>query len=544
MDRADSTIEKGTHSVQPSLQNTSILRPDRPEERYLKGFRLFQVYSGFLITVLLITLDQTIVATALPQIVSHFNALNDVTWPVTAYFLTQGGLILFVGQVLKLFPKKTVYLSSTALFEIGSLICALANSMPLFIVGRAIAGCGAAGIQMSVATLTPEITPLEKRPVLYATFGGVLGLSAVLGPLLGGTFTDKVSWRWCFWINLPCGAVGAAVVFFLLKIHPQDETQSKHKWMHLDWAGAVLMLGSFASFLLPLQWGGNVKAWNNPTVIALFAVSAALLLIFLVWERRLSFKAMVPLRLLARRTQVGGAVAGFLGYLAMLLVTYYLPLWYQARGQTAIQSGLSILPYLISLVVAAGVAGAIVTKFGNYWWFLFLCPITTAVAGGLLFTLRAETPTAHLIGFQILYGIGIGATFQNVLLAVQVDFADDEDMIPQATAFVSFTQILGGIVGIAVAGSIFANRFRHYLDIFASDLPPDARAAVLQTVTVIKLLPLELKNQVVEAYARGLGPIFLLSVVAAILSSLSTLLIANVNIHTRAKAISESRATS
>ncbi|KAJ6576565.1 MFS general substrate transporter [Mycena vulgaris] len=521
---ADLKIEEGTT---PASQQCSAAL--HPEDRYLKGLRLAQVYSGFLITVLLVTLDQTIVATALPQIVSHFNALNDVTWPVTAYFLTQGGCILFVGQVLRSFPKKPIYLWSTALFEIGSLICALSNSMPLFIAGRAIAGCGAAGIQMS-------ITPLDKRPVLYSTFGGIIGVSAVLGPLLGGTFTDKVTWRWCFWSGYQCGAVGAAVVFFLLKLRPlpqvQDQKNHMQKWMRLDWAGATLILGSFASVLLPLQWGGNVKSWSNPTVITLFVVSAILLFVFLIWERFMGLKAMVPLRLLTRRTQVGGAIAG-----------YYLPLWYQARGQTAIQSGLSILPYLIALVVAAGIAGAM--KFGNYWWFLFLCPITTAVAAGLLFTLRADTPTAHLIGFQILYGvgIGIGATFQNVLIAVQVDFADEEDMIPQVTAFISFTQILGGIVGIAVAGSIFANKFRHNLGVYASDLPPDAKAAVLRTVTVIKLLPPELQTQVVDAYARSLGPIFLISVVATILSSLSALFIANVNIRARAKALSELRAT-
>ncbi|KAK7012869.1 MFS general substrate transporter [Favolaschia claudopus] len=516
--------------------------PDCPEDRYLRGVQLFQVYCGLLITVLLITLDQTIVATALPQIVSHFNALSDVTWPVTAYFLTQGGLILFAGQVLSLFPKKKVYLSSTLLFEIGSLMCGIANSMPLFIAGRAVAGCGAAGIQMSVATLTPEITPLDKRPVLYATFGGVLGLSAVLGPLLGGAFTDRASWRWCFWINLPCGAVGAAVVFFLLNVKPpiRNENERTPRWMRLDWAGAILMLGSFACFLLPLQWGGNVRAWNDPVVIALFAVSIVLLFGFFAWERFMGPKSMVPLRLLTRRTQIGGAIYGFLGYLAMLLVTYYLPLWYQARGKSAIQSGLGILPYLISLVVAAGVAGGAVTKFGNYWWFLLLCPFTTAIAGGLFFTLRGDTPAAHLIGYQILYGVGIGTTFQNVLLAVQVDFADNEIMIPQATAFVSFTQILGGIVGIAVAGSMFANNFRHHLDIYAPDLPSSAREAVLQSVTVIKSLPTVLRTQVVEAYARGLGPIFLLSVAAAILSSVSTLLIANVNIHERAKTISQS----
>ncbi|KAJ7572138.1 MFS general substrate transporter [Mycena floridula] len=522
---------------------------------YLSGRPLLLVFLGLLISVLLVTLDQTIVATALPQIVSHFNALSDVTWVVTACkflvfpsyitqisprdtdFLTQGGLVLVFGQILKNYPKKTVFLASIFVFELGSLICALSNSMAQLIAGRAIAGCGAAGIQMSVTTITPEIVPLERRPILFAALGGVIGISAVLGPLLGGTLTDKLSWKWCFWINLPCGAVAVLLVVFLLKIKKRPDlgpvAPAQAWWKRFDWAGGVIVLGFFTSLLLPLQWGGNTKAWNDPTVIALFVVAAVLFGIFLCWERWMGQNAMIPLDVLARRTQIGCALAGFFSYLVMLLGTYYLPLWYQARGHSATHSGLDILPYLIAIVAAAGVCGAIVTKTGQYWWFLFLCPLVAAIGSGLLFTLKADTPQSHLIGFQILCGVGVGGAFQNVLIAVQADYADNEDMIPQATSFVSFCQILGGLVGIAMGGSIFANNLRRNLDVYGDILSPEIKMAILRSVSVIKLLPEPQQTDVVSAYAQSLGPVFLIGVVGAILGSISALCVSNINLHSR-----------
>ncbi|EEB89971.1 hypothetical protein MPER_11882 [Moniliophthora perniciosa FA553] len=432
------------------------------ETQYLETRDLVLVFLGFLMATLLITLDQTIIATALPQIVSHFNALGDVTWVVTAYFLTQGGLILITGQVLKVFPKKTIFLLSITLFETGSLICALSHSMAQLIAGRAIAGCGAAGIQKS-------------------------------GPILGGTFTDKLTWRWCFWINLPCGAVAILLVIVFLKYHSRPNsgqgTRSTNSWLRLDWIGGLLNLGFFTCLLLPVQWGGNTRPWNDAAVIALFVVAVVLLGAFLAWERYKGKEAMIPLEVLSRRTQIGcacgGASSPFISYLVLMIATYYLPLWYQARGHSATRSGLDILPYLIALVLAGAVSGGVVTKTGHYWWILLLCPAITAVGAGLLFTLRIDTPGANLIGYQILYGVGIGVYFQNVLLVAQADYVDDEDMIPQASSFVTFCQLLGGIIGIA----IFSNNLRKNLDLHAPNLTPELKAAVLRSVSVIGMLP-------------------------------------------------------
>ncbi|KIJ58908.1 hypothetical protein HYDPIDRAFT_44277 [Hydnomerulius pinastri MD-312] len=511
-----------------------------PKSQYLDGKQLLVVFIGLLVAVLLVALDQTIVATALPRIVSYFDALSNVTWVVTAYYLTQGGCMLVVGQILMLSRKKIVFLAAIALFEIGSLICAVAPSMNVLIFGRAVAGCGAAGIQISVATIIPDITPLEKRPILFASFGGIIGISTVAGPILGGAFTDHLTWRWCFWINLPCGAFAVLLVLLFLKNNPPavspDSVGGRSTWLRIDWIGAILVIGFFTSLLLPLQWGGNTKPWDSATVIVLFVVSGVLLAMFLAWERYRGEQAMIPLNVIANRTALGCAISGFLGYFTLLFATYYLPLWYQAHGSTATRSGLDILPFLISVIVAAGISGGIVTKTGRYWWFLLFGPFLTIIGSGLLYTLNADSSSARLTGYQILYGAGIGAVFQNVIVAVQAEYADNESLIPQATSFVSFCQILGGIVSISMAGSIFANELRTDLTKYAPDLTDALRSAILQSVTAIQALPTEaLKSEVIAAYARSLDPVFILGVPAAALASLSAVMIRNHDLRERGK---------
>ncbi|KAH0825810.1 MFS general substrate transporter [Lanmaoa asiatica] len=533
----------------PKLELDVVSDGDVPKSQYLEGRQLLVAFIGLLIAVLLITLDQTIVATALPRIVSTFNALSNVTWVVTAYYLTQGGCMLVIGQVLMLSRKKYIFLASITLFEIGSLICAVAESMPVLIFGRAVAGCGAAGyyvplisitffliktlsiyrIQISVATIIPDITPLEKRPMLFAMFGGVLGISTVAGPILGGAFTDHLTWRWCFWINLPCGAIAVLLVLVFLKTSPPsvpvDSLGGRSMWLRIDWIGAALVIGFFTSLLLPLQWGGNTKPWNSPTVIALFVVSGVLLVLFLAWERYKGKEAMIPLAITSNRTSLGCAISGFLGYFALMLAT--VPITWQHCDQLGPRH--PAVPDLRDSCCGSrwryrDRKQNKLQKTGRYWWFLLLAPSLTAIGSGLLYTLNANSPSARLTGYQILYGTGVGLVFQNVIVAVQAEYANDESLVPQATAFVSFCQILGGIVSISMAGSIFANELPRELQIYAPDLTSAMLSAILQSVSAIQLLPTaELQAQVIAAYAQSLDPVFVLGAPAAGLASFSAL---------------------
>ncbi|KAF8319133.1 ABC transporter [Clavulina sp. PMI_390] len=507
-------------------------KPPADETRWLSGRKLLIVHSAMLLSVLLIAVDQSIVATALPRIVSQFNALDQVAWVATAYFLTQAGFILFFGAVLSIAPTKFVFLVAVSLFELGSLICGVAPNMNTLIFGRALAGVGAAGIFGSCLAIIAEICPIEKRPALMGSFGGVFALASVMGPLLGGVFTDKVSWRWCFYINLPIGGISLAVIVIFLKgghsalNAAKDENETNlQRWLKLDWFGTFLSLGVIVSLLLPLQWGGNTRPWHDHTVIALFCVFGVVGAIFIGWQYYRKDLALLPLKLLKNRTQIGTSMASFWLMLNFLAGIYYLPLYYQANGHSATRSGIDILPFMMLTVAGTMVSGTIITITGNYLPWLVFCPPLSAIGSGLLYTIDANTPKAHLIGYQVLYGFGVGGAFQTTFLAIQAEYHHNESMIPKTTSIVTFSQLVGGVIGIAIAGTIFSNQLVTELHKYASNLDPSVADKVRQSVTYIFTLPVEEQGPVVQAYSRAVGYVFLMGIPAAIFASLSSLLV-------------------
>ncbi|KAB5591533.1 Major facilitator (MFS1) transporter-like protein [Ceratobasidium theobromae] len=493
------------------------------DSRYLTGSRLFLPFVGMLMSILLVALDQTIVATALPVIASKFNAFNQVTWIATGYFLTQGGLMLTYGQLLSIASTKWVYLTAVILFEIGSLFCAVAPNMEFLIFGRAVAGAGGAGIFVAVLSIIAQVTRLEQRPVLFGSFGAVFALSSVVGPLLGGAFTDHVSWRWCFYINLPFGAITVWTIIFLIPKRDAlagAQYQGKttvQKWLSLDWFGSALALATITSLLLPLQWGGNERAWDDRVVIALRGDRAVL--------RTAMFR---------RRTQVGTCIESFFISLALLIGTYYLPAFFQVtKGHSATRSGIDILPYMLSVVFSAAGSGGTINFTGRYWPFLLCSPLLISVGSGLLYTLDGNSGTGKEIGYQIIYGIGVGGALQNTVIAIQAEYAKEEELIPQGTSLVTFTQLVGGIIGIAIAGTILANELTKYLALYAPDLPHDIGTVVRRNVAAIFELPPEQQGPVIHAYLKALNRVFLIGVPAGGLASLSALLVKNYNLKTR-----------
>ncbi|KAH7333563.1 ABC transporter [Rhizoctonia solani] len=514
--------------------------PEAGQSQYLTGVKLALAFIGMLLSILLVALDQTIVATALPKIASHFDALSQVSWIVSGYFLTQAGLLLLYGQLLIVAPTKWIYVVAVLIFEIGSLFCAVAPSAEFLIFGRAVAGTGAAGIFISILSIIAQVTRLEDRPLLFGLFGAVFAVSSVVGPLVGGAFTDHVSWRWCFYINLPFGAVSIGAILILFDARPPVRTdlfqydKVWRKWAALDWVGAALCLGFVTCLLLPLQWGGNTKPWNDKVVIALFCVFAVLFAAFLLWEMRKGSKGILPLSLFRHRTQVGTCIESFMIYMAMILATYYLPLQYQAtKGHSATKSGIDILPFMLACVLTAAGSGAIINVTGRYWHFLAFSPLISAVASGLLFGLNdVNISNARLAGFQILLGVGLGGSLQNVIIAIQAEYNHDEKMIPQATSLVTFTQLVGGIIGIAIAGAIFANKLSSSLFEIAPKFPPEVADGVRQSVTIIFTLPPDQQAIVIQAYVRALNYVYLVGVPVCIVASLAAFLIKDHNIKT------------
>ncbi|KAG8810908.1 hypothetical protein FRC17_002709 [Serendipita sp. 399] len=542
--RVSEKNEEGTINESSKDQNKAV--PAGDESMLLTGKKLVLAHIGFLLAIFCVALDQTIVATALPKLASQFNALDQLTWVVSAYFLTQAGLMLTFGQILTIAYSKWVYFTCIIVFEIGSLICGVAPTMNVLIFGRAFQGIGASGMFVSILTILSQITRLEQRPLLFGSFGGVFALASVIGPLLGGVLTDHSTWRWCFYINLPFGAISVAAVLLFQPTNPPPpnplygpEVTTKQKWLSLDWVGAVLSVGTITCLLFPLQWGGISRPWNDKVVIALFATFAVLLVLFLGWEKYKGPRAMMPLSLifqLKRTTLLGGGLMLFFMMVAFLGATYYLPLFYQSKGRTASQSGIDIIPFMISAVLFGFISGGIVNATGHYLTMMIIGPLIGAVGAGLLFTVNENTANAKIIGYQILFGSGVGMAFQLPVMATQAEYADEPELIPQASSLLTFLQLLGGVVGIAIAGTVFNNQLSKELGFYVArgDILPMIADAVKRSVTAIFMIQDPDKKQlVIHSYVRALDYTFLLSVPACVLTSVAVSLVKNWNLKKR-----------
>ncbi|KAJ7649594.1 major facilitator superfamily domain-containing protein [Mycena rosella] len=537
------TIE--TPSIRSVAQNEKPAGPAAPEpSTILTGQKLAIVFVALQVLLLLLQIsyqltrsDQTILATALPRIASDFNSFTLQGWVASAFILAQTVFILFYGQILRIFPAKWVLVSAIAIFEIGSLVCGVSQNVNQLITGRTVSGVGAAGILVAMIQIISQATRLEDRPRLFGLFGAVFGLSSVIGPLIGGALTDHVTWRWCFFINLPIGGVSLTAVIFLLKAAPPlGSDPTKRSWndifqqtLRLDFLGAILVAGAVTSVSLALQWGGNTKAWDDKAVITTFVVSGVLAGAFAAWEVKIGDRAMTPTTVF-HSVSVWAIIAYcFLTRFSLLLFSYYIPIFYQAgRHQTATASGTDLLPFMLGIVVTVISSGQLVGRFGYYWPFLICSPMFLAVGSGLLYTLGPSTSSAKIIGFQILAGVGTGMGMQNSLLAIQAEFQNNPKFIGQATSMASFAQFLGGTFGLGVAEPVFASELGKYLQQYAPDAPAEI---VKQSPTAIyTALPPEMIPGVVRSYAAALRIVFVLGVPVAGLALLSAGFIQNIRI--------------
>ncbi|KAJ7164422.1 ABC transporter [Mycena filopes] len=527
----------GAQRVHSVAEDEKTQQPPAPPSTILTGAKLAVVFSCMLMAVFLVLLDQTILATALPRIASDFNSFSLQGWISTSFILAQSVFLLFYGQMLRIFPAKWILVSAIMIFELGSLVCALSQSVDQLIAGRTVSGLGAAGIFIAVIQIIAQATRLEDRPRLFGFFGAIFGLSSVIGPLMGGGLTDHVSWRWCFWINLPLGGVSVGgVLLFLTASPPLGSDPNKRtlrdiydQILHLDFIGATLVAGAVTTLVLALQWGGNTKAWGDKDVIICFVFAAFLTVVLISWEIYLDEAAMVPTGIFKSRSIYALLVFAFLTRLSMLIFSYYIPIFYQAvRGHSATKSGIDLLPFMFATVISLISAGQLVGQWGYYWHFLVASPIFLAIGSGLLYTLSPTSPSGALVGFQILAGVGIGLGMQNSLIAVQVEFRALPKLFGQATSMASFAQFLGGTLGLGVAEPVFASLLAKNLLKYA----PGAPAAIVKEspAEIWSKLPEEMIPGVVKSYTEALKVVFVLGVPVAGLALIAALMIKNLRI--------------
>ncbi|OAX82499.1 hypothetical protein ACJ72_03154 [Emergomyces africanus] len=427
------------------------------------------VMGAVFLVFFIVALNRTIIATAIPRISNEFNSIDDIGWYGSVYFITNCSTQLIFGKIYTLFSPKWVFVMAIILFEIGSAICGAAPNSVAFIFGRAVAGIGSSAIFAGAVVIILHTIPLAKRPMYLGILGSTFGLASVVAPLLGGVFTDKVSWRWCFYINLPIGAVTLVIILFVLKLPKAKRSTDiasaslKKKMLHLDPVGMLCFFPGMICLLLALRWGGTTYGWNSARIIVLLVTFTLLLIGFMgiqIWNKEY---ASVPGRVAMQRSMLAGFYYTTCTGGHMLVMMYYLPIWFQAvKGVSAVNSGINILPIMISLVVGGMVAGVLVSKIGYYTPFMILSSVSTSIGVGLITTFTKETGHGKWIGYQVLYGFGLGAGMQHAHMAAQTVLSKLD--VPVGASLVLFAQSLGGAIFIAVGQNVFTNGLKDRLE--------------------------------------------------------------------------------
>ena len=473
----------------------SAERSGPPETMQRERVRL--IFGALMLVLLLASLDQTIVSTALPTIVGDLGGIEHLSWVVTAYLLASTIAGPLYGKLGDLYGRKIVLQAAIVIFLIGSALCGTSQNMTELIGFRALQGLGGGGLMVTTIAVVGDIIPPRDRGRYQGLFGAVFGVSTVIGPLLGGFFVDNLSWRWIFYVNLPLGAAAFAVIGAVFRAR---STQGRPS---IDYLGAAVLAGALSSIVLFTSLGGTTYDWRSPEILLMMVVGLVLLVLFPFVEARAA-EPILPLELFRNHTFALTSAIGFIVGLALFGSITYLPLYLQiVKGNSATHSGLLLTPLMGGLLVTSILSGNAISRTGRYKPFPIAGTAIMTVAVFLLSRLEVSTPTWAAAACMVLLGLGLGMVMQVLVLAVQN--AVDYRLLGVATSGSTLFRQVGGSIGVSAFGAIFANRLA---DELAARLPLSAHVPTVASPSVIRSLPPALHEPFVEAFAASLQPVF------------------------------------
>ncbi|CAG8500823.1 2335_t:CDS:2 [Cetraspora pellucida] len=452
---------------------------------------LVLVFLALLLAVFLAGLDQMIIATCLPNIVSEFNSLDQITWIGTAYLLTSTTSQPISGKVSDIFGRKPTFLVALGTFIIASVLCGAAQNMIMLIVFRGLSGLA-------------NVTSQRDRGKYQGIIGGVWGISSIVGPLAGGLFSDHLSWRWAFFINLPIGTITIIIVIFFLHL-PRPTGSLGEKLKRIDYLGSCLIFTTVVCLLLPTNWGGDTYPWNSPQIITLYIASFIFLLILIYVEIKVASEPIIPAQIFKVRT----AIATFIFNLLFGMVFYSMVM----KGASATESGLLLLPLILGLVIFSAVSGLITTYTGRVREIIWVGSLIS-VAGAVLISIFFDisSTTGQQIGYLLLIGCGFGLVAQTTLLSLQS--CVEIEYLATVTAMYNFSRIIGGIFGVAILGAIFNNVLSEGLSTY-SQLSPgtfNIERARREPLYLWQLTDLDVRHNIMQIYVNALQAAYRLNI--------------------------------